>query len=33
MHIDSERTITRKAMVYDLRNIIRETPGLEANTV
>lgn len=33
MSVDSERIITRKAMIYDLRIILKETPGLDPDTI
>lgn len=33
MSVDSERIIARKAMAYDLRILIKDTPGLDADTV
>lgn len=33
MAVDSERIITRKAMIYDLQIILRETPGLDPATI
>lgn len=33
MSVDSERIIARKAMAYDLRILMEDTPGLDADTV
>lgn len=33
MGVDSERIIARKAMAFDLRIILENTPGLDPDTV
>lgn len=33
MSVDSERITTRKAMIYDLRIILKETHGLDPATI